>query len=102
MNMDLSCMTKHFRTFMREAETNVSGRPLAVDELASPSSLEPLTPDTLLTLDLMLTEWTCPQGSLEFFSLEVNGRNLKETLEWRIVLFVRMTTQLETLGSSCK
>ncbi|XP_047473555.1 uncharacterized protein LOC125028204 [Penaeus chinensis] len=38
------------RTFMVEAETIVNSRPLTVDNISSPYSLEPLTPNHLLTM----------------------------------------------------
>ncbi|XP_042857471.1 uncharacterized protein LOC122243811 [Penaeus japonicus] len=38
------------RTLMVEAETIVNGRPLTVDNISSPQSLEPLTPNHLLTM----------------------------------------------------
>ena len=38
------------RTLMIEAESVVNGRPLTVDSLSSPDGLEPLTPNTMLTM----------------------------------------------------
>lgn len=37
-------------TFMVEAESAINGHPLTVGNLNSPNSLEPLTPNTVLTM----------------------------------------------------
>ena len=51
------------RTFLVEAESVVNGRPLTVDNLNSPDSLNPLTPNNLLTMKTRLV--LPPPGKFE-------------------------------------
>ena len=67
------------RTFMIEAEAVVNGRPLTVDNFTSPTGVEPLTPNNLLTMKSKIV--MPPPGKYERVDLYSRKR-------WRRVQFL--------------